>query len=300
MIQSLALDALLVVILIAIIPLGMYRGGVREVCTSAGLLLGVLMAQQWSERWGNWVADITGIDAGVAKFIVAIATVVLTTSLIGYGAAASFSHRPGPGGRLFGGLLALVNAVIFLGALIQFVADDLYDGVYPAIIQDGYVSRALSQGFDWVLLAVTACVVLGILFGMVVRERDVPDEEVIVPASTGGTSVPVRTSDVPVAKPLNDPEAVAAPSFAEAAAEPAPPIRIKEVRHWEEPVPSTLDELQSGWTRTWPTTVTSSETTTPRRSGRGQRPDSVRRPSGGDQDVVRDWLSQDRGSSSDE
>lgn len=300
MIQSLALDALLVIILIAIVPLGMYRGGIREICTSAGLLLGILVAQQWSARWGNWVADVTGIDPGVARFMVAIAIVVLITSLIGYGAAASFSHRPGPGGRLFGGLLAFVNAVVFLGAMIQFVANDLYEGIYPEIINTGYVSRALSQGFDWVLLAVTAGIVLGILFGMVVRERDMPDEDIIVPASTGASVVPVRKSDIPVARPINAAAADGAGAEASESVEPAPAIQIKEVRHWEEPVPSTLDELQSGWTRTWPSTVTSSETTTPRRSGRGQRPGSIRRPSAGDEDVVRDWLSGDRGSTSDE
>lgn len=301
MIQSLALDALLIVILIAIVPLGMYRGGIREVCTSAGLLLGILLAQQWSDRWGDWVADITGIDPGVAHFIVAIAVIVLITATVGYGSAASYSHRPGPGGRLFGGLLGLANGIVFLGAMLQFVADDLYDGIYPGIISDGYVSRALSQGFDWVLLAVTACVILGILFGMIVRERDLPEDDVLVPAVPTGMTAPARSAvatPMPKPTPVSPAEPVAAQSTPE---EPAPTIRIKEVRHWEEPVPSTLEELQSGWTRTWPSTVTSSDTTTPRRSGRGQRGDSFRRPStAGDQDVVRDWLREDRGSTSDE
>lgn len=301
MIQSLALDALLIVILIAIVPLGMYRGGIREVCTSAGLLLGILMAQQWSDRWGDWVADITGIDVGVARFIVAISVMVLITALVGYGAAAAFSHRPGPGGRMFGGLLGLVNAIVFLGAMIQFVADDLYDGIYPGIIHDGYVSRAISQGFDWVLLAVTGGVILGILFGMVVRERDLPDEEILVPAVPASTVAPVRApTPSSLAQPIAESPAESA-STDPTNAEPASTVRIKEVRHWEEPVPSTLDELQAGWTRTWPSTVTSSDTTTPRRSGRGQRGETFRRPTAtGDQDVVRDWLRDDRGPASDE
>ena len=300
MVQSLALDALLAIILISVIPLGMYRGGVREVCTSAGLLLGILVAQQWAGMWGNWLGDITGIDRDVARFITAMTVIVLITALIGYGAAASFSHRPDPGGRMFGGLLGLLNAVVFLGVMIQYVADDLYEGVYPRIIREGSLSRALSLGFDWVLLAVTGAVTLGILFGMIVRERDLPEEEILVPSVAPAAVAPTRArvATQPVAHSVAEAPEQSVPE--PAPAEQASPIRVKEVRHWEEPVPSTLEELQSGWTRTWPTTVTSSNTTTPRRSGRGQRSDSLRKPAAGDQDVVRDWLRTDKKSTSDE
>lgn len=298
MIESLALDALLLVIIISVVPLGMYRGGIREVCTSAGLLLGILITQQWAARWGDWVADVTGIDEGVSRFLVAVATIVLITATVGYGAAAAFGHRPGPGGRMFGGLLGLANAVVFLGALIQFVADDLYEGVYPDIIQNSYVARALSLGFDWVLLATTGALLVGILFGMVVREREMPDEEILVPAVRGTSSLPRPVPDVPAAVPdvPGPTPGTAEPDGSEA---PIPKVRVREVRHWEESVPSTIDELQSGWTRTWPTTVTSSDTTTPRRSGRGQRAE-LQRPSSSDQEVVRKWLNDDRRPSSDD
>ena len=300
MIESLALDALLLVIIVAIVPLGMYRGGIREVCTSAGLLLGILITQQWSHRWGDWMAGVAGIDEGVSRFIVAVATIVTITGIVGYGAAAAFGHRPGPGGRMFGGMLALANAIVFLGALIQFVADDLYDGIYPDIIGDSYLARVLSSGFDWVLLATTAAILVGILFGMVVREREIPDEEILVPpqreaASHTGPVTPARAATTAPSVPTDE------PSETEVPAQPIPTIRVREVRHWEETVPSTLDELQTGWTRTWPSTVTSSDATPPRRSGRGQRAD-LRRPStGSDQNTVRQWLNDDqRSTTSDE
>jgi hypothetical protein len=302
MIESLALDALLLVIIIAVVPIGMYRGGVREVCTSAGLLLGILLAQQWSDRWGDWIADVTGIDLGVSRFIAGVLLIVAVTGLIGYGAAASFGHRPGPGGRMFGGLIALANAIIFLGALVQYVADDLYEGIYPDIIRQGYLSRAISVGFDWVLLGVTGFVVLGILFGMVVRERDVPDEEILVPASAHAVPSPRRTISTVSAQPDPTPaKNTEEPNdLPEPEPETGPTVRVREVRHWEEPVPSTLDELQAGWTRTWPTTVTSTETTSPRRSGRGQRLSDQRRSPARDQNVVRDWLKDDPPSGVDE
>ena len=201
MIESLALDALLLVIIISVVPLGMYRGGIREVCTSAGLLLGILLIQQWSERWGNWVAGVTGIDESVSRFIVAIATIVIITGVVGYGAAAAFGHRPGPGGRIFGGLLGLTNAIVFLGAFIQLVAEDLYEGAYSDIIEGSYVARALSSGFDWVLLATTASMLVGILFGMVVRERDLPEEEILVPAVRQPSGRPATVDAATIAAP---------------------------------------------------------------------------------------------------
>ena len=130
MIESLVLDLLLILILLLLVPIGMYRGGLREVCSAAGVLLGLLVATQWSARWGDWLADLTGIDVGVSQFVVALGTMVIFGGLIGYGAAASFAYAPGPGGRLYGGLIALLTGVIFLGALIQFVALYLYDDVY--------------------------------------------------------------------------------------------------------------------------------------------------------------------------
>src|SRR5680860_930895 len=146
MLETLALDSLLILILLLLIPIGMYRGGLREVCSAAGVLLGLLVALQWSDRWGGWLAGSTGIDDGVARFAVAVSTIVVFGGLLGYGATSSFANSPGPGSRVFGGLIALASGVVFLGAVIQFVATYLYDGVYPDIIREGYVSRALSIG----------------------------------------------------------------------------------------------------------------------------------------------------------
>lgn len=293
MIYPLALDALLLIIILAIIPIGMYRGGMREVCTSAGLLLGILLAQQWSNRWGDWLATLTGIDGGVSRFLVAVATMVISVAAVGYGAAASFGYRPGPGGRMFGGLLAMANAIVFLGAFIQFVADDLYEGVYPDLIRNAWVSRAISIGFDWVLLIIAILAILGILFGMVVRERELVEDDVSTPTLDPALAVR-RAAAAAAASPAAPVPAApeAAVGSEEVAEEPPAAIKIREVRHWEETIPSTMDELQAGWTRTWPTTVTTSNTSTPRRSGRG-RSAEARRATGSDQDLLRDWLADD-------
>lgn len=296
MVETLALDALLILILMLLVPIGLYRGGLREVCTAAGVLLGLIVAQQWSERWGGWVGETTGIDEGISRFLVAIGVLLLFAGAIGYAAAASFASSPSPGGRLYGGLIALAYGVLFFGAMIQFVSAYLYDGVYPDVIRRGFVSRALSVGFDWVLLGVAAFALLSIVLGAVVRERDTEELPVDVPRDY---QVTARRAAVGAMAP--EPENLEPAPNVERREEPVAntaSVKIREVRHWEEQVPPTMQDLQSGWSRTWPSSVTSEPNrppTAPGSIGRRSRPTHVGRPPARptDEDVIRDWLAED-------
>lgn len=299
MVYSLAFDALLLLILAMLIPIGMYRGGIREVCTTAGLLLGIQISQLWSNRWGEWLGDLTSMNEGVARFIMAIATIVLVTGVIGYGAGAAFSVNPSPGSRVYGGLIALANGLVFLGAMIQFVIVYLYDGEKPDIIADGYVARALSGGFDRLLLVISVVALLAIVFGMIVRERDpgesFPDLQHSPvtsmrnqPASTSSMT-PVASTKVP------EPSARDLEQVGEEVTKPAAGVKVKQVRHWEEVTPTTAEEIEKGWSRTWPSTVTSTQPTQKDRR-RTAPPASypVRRPSRPkDEDVLREWLEEE-------
>ncbi|MBA3275684.1 MAG: CvpA family protein [Chloroflexia bacterium] len=298
MLESLALDSLLILILLLLVPIGFYRGGLREVCSAAGVLLGLLVAQQWSPRWGSWVAGVTGIDEGISRFMVAMATLVLFAALIGYGAASAFTSSPSPGGRLYGGLVALASGFLFLGALIQFVASYLYDGVYPDMIRRGFVSRALSVGFDWVLLAVSVTVLVSIVLGMIVRERET--DEILIEIPRDATSATRRPAPVPARapEPVNLDPARAEASDVDPMAGTAV-VKIREVRHWEEATPPTMRDLQSGWSRTWPGSVSADTATPAPRPGgvpRRARPASPDRPraQSSEEDVIRDWLADDR------
>ena len=292
MLEAIALDVLLFLILLLLIPIGMYRGGLREVCSSAGLLLGLLVASQWSDRWGTWLADQTGIDAGISRFAVAVGTIVVFTGVIGYGGATSFAYTPGAGGRMYGGLLSLLNGIVFLGAVIQFVATDLHDGVYPDLIRSSYLARALSVGFDWVILAVSLAALLATLFGMIVRERDTDQVMVDIareaPRARRAAPAPAQATEPVTIEPA------AAPDPGEVLANTAT-VKIREVRHWEEPTPPTLQDLRSGWSRTWPSDVTkepAKPSWTPREPRAPQAPGKA--PATPDETVIRDWLADDQ------
>lgn len=298
MLEALALDSLLILILLLLIPIGLYRGGLREVCSAAGVLLGLIVAQQWADRWGRWVAETTGIDSGISRFMVAVAVLVLFAGLIGYAAASAFAYAPGPGGRLYGGLIALVTGVLFLGALIQFVATYLYDGVYPDLVRRGYVARALSVGFDWVLLAVAAIVLLATILGMIVRERET--DEMLIEAPHESMATVRRPAVVPAMapEPVTLDPARPEPGKEEPVTSTAT-VKIREVRHWEEPTPPTMQDLQSGWSRTWPGSVTADTQRPGPRPGSGvkrPRPAASTRPTSqtSEEAVIRDWLAEDR------
>lgn len=298
MLAAIVLDVLLVVILLTMIPLGFLRGGLREVCTSAGLLLGILIASNWSGRWGSAMSGQAAVSEGVARFLVAIALVVVSTALVGYGGSAAFAYRPGPGGRMYGAFLALLNGIVFVGFLINVVVAHVYDGQLPNAVQEGYVSRALSVGFEWVLLVGAVAVLIATVFGMFVRERS--DEGAIYPPAAYGSAVPEnrqltqRTTAIPLDPPI--------PEVGNADADPRPsrPVRIREVRHWEDQPeePKPQRDYGGGWRQTWPepkgkgsahpweqTPPTQAPTTRVSGSpGKGDQKPPTRR------EVLRDWM----------
>lgn len=246
MVAALLLDGFLIVILLMMIPLGFLRGGLREICTSAGLLFGILLAGEWAERWGTWVSGRIDITEGAAQFLITVSLVVVSTALVGYGGSAAFTYRPGPGGRMYGAFLAMLNGIVFAGFLINSVIDLVYDGDSPDAIDDGFVSRALSAGFGWVLLAAFAGILGATVFGMFVRERP-EDDFAYVPASTPATSRPQQSSPAPVGETQELP---AQPATGEN--RPSQPMRIREVRHWESDEPPQREDFGKEWGQTWP------------------------------------------------
>ncbi|MBA2246860.1 MAG: CvpA family protein [Chloroflexia bacterium] len=304
MVQSIVLDALLLLILMLLVPLGFYRGGMREVCSAAGLLLGLLITNEWAERWGSWVASRVDVRTGVSQFVVAVTVLTLVTALVGYGAAAGFSSRPGPGGRMYGGLIALLTGAVFLGSVINFVTRFLTDGEYPALVENGYLARALSIGLDWVLLGVGLTVVLASVFGMIVRERDTDEYEIPVTYQAAGAapSAPGPRPAAPreLARREQAPDKIEPVSPPEIAVrERSAAVRVKEVRHWEESPPAMPSDLATNWHRTWPggtkgsSLRARSEAQATRRPASDDPAPDQQTTGGHDARVIRDWLADD-------
>lgn len=311
MMQPFLLDALLILVMVLLIPIGVHRGGVREVCTAAGLLLGMHLVNEWAARWGDWLSDVTGIVTNVTTFIVAVLVLVLTTAFVGYGASAAFVSTPGAGGRMYGAILAFLIGAVFLGSVISYVDRYLYENETPEIVTGGYVSRALSFGTGWILLIAAAVIVLATLFGMVVRERDA--DAFIMPIARAPVAAPsARTNEVPLGREAEKIEP-AAPDHSRASSEDVQrtaPIKIREVRHWDEEQSADSPPSGSRWNQTWPNGGGESPVQRSQRDGFSRRP--VRRPSSetnasarsgtnhDDAAVLKDWLADDGGTNDSE
>lgn len=296
MISSIVLDILLLLIIAMMVPLGLLRGGLREVCTTAGLLMGLLMAEQWAGRWAPAFGNLVHLKPPYARFVMAVVIVVILGAVIGYGGSASFSSKPGPGARLYGAFLAFLNGIVVVGFLINTYVLTVRDGVIPLTIQKSWLARALSSGFHWVLLVATIGIIVATVFGMLTRERDdsITDPTFVYrPTPDDLYRVQVR-NDMPQVRPLE-------PEVSEPAPRPQPPVRIREVRHWEEePAPTVTDTTHygAGWRQTWPEDGASPPWRPRSLQGAPVTPPSTKpETTGADssrRDVLRTWMHEDR------
>ena len=293
--MSLLLDALLLLILILAIPIGVYRGGIREGFTAAGILLGAQLAAEWAVPWGDFIGDHSSLATDASRFLVALLLLLLATAIIGYGSGIAFTYHPGPGGRFFGGILGLLNGILFVGFVIDFVIVFLFRGSQPELVRHGYLSRGLSVGTGTILLIGCGVVIGAMLFGMLVRERE-DDQMRAFQAQAAAT----RPSQVDRSR-QESPTLVVATGGADAASSArtgeSTPVQIREIRHWEtpdaEPEPPRLPESQ--WSQTWPRSsmgpsVQPPWTPAPPATTGAARSASGRAVARGDDETLRDWL----------
>jgi hypothetical protein len=235
MIESIFLDLLLVLIVLLMTAIGVYRGGLREAFSAAGMVFGVLLATEWAGRWGGWLGDNTNLSAGGARFVVAVGLLVVSTALVGYGVGASFNYHPGPGGRMFGAILGAGSALAGIAYVLTWLRDDLFDGDEPGVLADTWLARRLDGDAGMALLIVGGGIVAAAVFASFVRERD--DEQ----AAVAGPPVPVRASAAPdkVEPPVEE-------------THPSAPVQLRPARHWEDRAGSMPERADREWSNTWP------------------------------------------------
>jgi len=321
MVQSIVLDGLIILIIVMISAVGYARGGMRELCTAAGILFGSRLADAWAPRWGAWLSGKVDIAEGSATFMVYVGVLALSAIICGYGASLAFFSRPGPGGRLYGAALGLINGIAFTSFVLDGVRRYLLDGKLPAIVADSHVARAMVDGFGWILLGIAAFVVLATAFGFLIRENE-PDESLVPYASSRmapETAVPraARMGERSGIQAPTQPPSPAGGAHAEETVRPsAAPLRVREVRHWEDPVETNpRTAFGAGWSQTWPVASPGADVktpweaeearrrlgdqpaapgSTPSRDSRGTLPPVGPPPSRSDADALSDWLARER------
>lgn len=162
MAAALLLDLLIFLVPLMLIPLGLLRGGAHEGYVGGGILLGWVVASNWTGAWGGWLASILNATPGAMGFL--IACVVLA---IGAGAGHAVGTlvglpRPEADGRIAGAILAWLNGVLFLTLALGAYSASLDGEALNPIITRGFLTEAVIVHERWVMLGV-GLVVLGLI-----------------------------------------------------------------------------------------------------------------------------------------
>lgn len=163
------LDLLMIVVLIMFIPIGLWRGALREWIALVGITLGMLLADEWAGPWGGDLAAQTNLGARMAAFIVGTAFFLGATLLIGYGGGAALPFRPdlSRSNRLLGALLGVGNGALILSGTLRIMQRHLFEGRADSLLRGTILSRLLIDDVGWaelvLLVALLGCVVVSLL-----------------------------------------------------------------------------------------------------------------------------------------
>ena len=162
------LDLLMIVVLIMFIPIGLWRGVLREWLALIGIALGLLLANEWAGPWGGDLAAQTGLKPEMGAFIVGAAFFLGTTLLIGYGGGAALPYRPDLtwANRLLGALIGLGNGVLILSGMLRLMQRHLFGDQPDSLLLGTVLSRFLIDYVGWaqlvLLLTLALCVIISV------------------------------------------------------------------------------------------------------------------------------------------
>ncbi len=184
MAAALALDLLLLVALLLLVPLGAWRGGPREIVVSASILLGATLMGAWARPWGDDLATLADLRPQAARFLVAAALLLGAVAALGYpGGVLLGHHRPTLRERAAGAFLAACNGVLLLSFMLGALDRFLLEGAPRQAIERGIVGRGLLHGTGWVLVATATAAGIAVAAGLLGRR--------LLPGAAEDPSVPV-------------------------------------------------------------------------------------------------------------
>lgn len=183
---NLLLDGLLILIMTLFVPIGFWRGGVREAFVGASILLGATAANAWATYLGRHLAGTFSVSHAVAGFVVAVTMLLATTLVLGYGAGLALSEESsGLFGRVAGAVLAACNGALLIAYGLSFVDRYLLAASGTSSLDEGLIAGIFLRRFGWVvagvglttfLCVVTAAVLRG--FGSAVRREPLAEPSI--------------------------------------------------------------------------------------------------------------------------
>jgi hypothetical protein len=167
------LDLLLALVLVMFVPIGLWRGALREWMTLAGILVGWIMQVEWSgsSSWGGDLAALLKLDPTLASFFVAALLFLGTALIVGYGSGAMLPYRPDLSwpNRAFGACLGLGNGVLILSGLLRIMDQTLFGGQSGSPLRLSGLGEFLIVYVGWAYLLMLIVLLGGIVAGVAAR-----------------------------------------------------------------------------------------------------------------------------------
>lgn len=167
----LVLDVLLILLIALFTPIGYWRGPVKELFVTLGVLFGILLADFWARPWGRDLSDFSDLTDGSGAFIVAMSFLVASTFILGYGIGAALGPAyHSTGARILGALIAALNGTLLLSFALQYVRLYLLSDANEESLNDSFVSQFLLDQIGWILM-ITAMIAVPVLLYILISGR---------------------------------------------------------------------------------------------------------------------------------
>ena len=167
------LDLLLALVLVMFVPIGLWRGALREWMTLAGILFGWIMQAEWSgtTSWGGDLAALLKLDPTLASFFVAALLFLGITLIVGYGSGVMLPYRPDLSwsNRALGACLGLGNGVLILSGVLRIMDQTLFNSQAGSPLRLSGLGEFLIVYVGWAYLLMLIVLVGSIFAGVAAR-----------------------------------------------------------------------------------------------------------------------------------
>lgn len=170
-----ALDLPVAVVLLMFIPIGLWRGALREWVACAGIALGILLGDAAGTRWGEGFAQFANMDPKLGTFALATAFFLAAVLLIGYGGGLTLPYRPDLSwpNRALGALIGFSNGFLIVGGLFRLMQARLFDGRSSSPLHTATLAAFLiDASIAWVYLGLFLSLLLCVILGLIRRVND--------------------------------------------------------------------------------------------------------------------------------
>jgi uncharacterized membrane protein required for colicin V production len=201
----LVLDVLLILLIALFAPIGFWRGPVKELFVTLGILFGVILADYWARPWGSDLTDVTSLNADAGAFVTSMIFLVFATFVIGYGIGAALAAAEMlPETRALGAVIAAFNGTLLLSFSLQYVRLFLLSDSNEESLEDSFVARFLLDEVGWILMAAAVVAVPVILYLLLSGRRAYEPVE----AYPYGPADPMSAAIAAAATPRQQPQSL--------------------------------------------------------------------------------------------